>query len=332
MKSTPSHRDNSSRFVMFCLLPILAVFGRPTQADYHPPYTFLNALGGPGGGNFEEMCPDDQNLIGFDLRTGDDVDAIRPICVLAYAPNLGGNYQAIVPSGGWQGGSGGGGQTWGGAGWHGGSGGGQSNQVVCPPDKPVVLGIKVYAEGQDTLVVNTISVFCGLAQAYVQPFPAAPSAVFDAPHYNNHGHFSGVLSASENCPAGQVAVGMLGRSGKYVDAMGLICGQARRPNLPAGVGSQPAPFSPSSTTHSATSPSRELPTATSIPAVTPGVGPTAAYAAETAALCKQALDARYRRSPQAAALAMQCRARGGDPDAGSKAQVHTQNSPSRPNR
>ncbi|MGH9893006.1 MAG: hypothetical protein ACREA0_13650, partial [bacterium] len=48
--------------------------------------SFLTAIGGDGGGQFVAPCPPGQNLTGFELRVGNDVDAIRPVCVVAYGP------------------------------------------------------------------------------------------------------------------------------------------------------------------------------------------------------------------------------------------------------
>jgi hypothetical protein len=41
----------------------------------------LPALGGTGGGQFQDACAAGRLLGGFELRAGDDVDAIRPICI-----------------------------------------------------------------------------------------------------------------------------------------------------------------------------------------------------------------------------------------------------------
>ena len=43
-------------------------------------------VGGPGGGQFVARCPQGQYLAGLELRAGDDIDAIRPICIIAYGP------------------------------------------------------------------------------------------------------------------------------------------------------------------------------------------------------------------------------------------------------
>jgi hypothetical protein len=47
----------------------------------------LPVIGGTGGGQFIAPCPHEQNLTGFELLNGDDVDAIRPLCVTSYGPS-----------------------------------------------------------------------------------------------------------------------------------------------------------------------------------------------------------------------------------------------------
>src|SRR5262245_32212513 len=61
--------------VLFFLLPAQA------RAD-----VALGAYGGGGGGPFSARCPRGQLLTGFELRAGDQVDAIRPLCVTASGP------------------------------------------------------------------------------------------------------------------------------------------------------------------------------------------------------------------------------------------------------
>src|ERR1035437_10559002 len=48
--------------------------------------SYLQKLGGLGGVPFDEPCSAGQNLAGFEVRAGDDVDAIRPVCVFTYGP------------------------------------------------------------------------------------------------------------------------------------------------------------------------------------------------------------------------------------------------------
>lgn len=218
------------------------------------PQTFLNAqgylpkLGGPGGGSFDAPCRPDQNLNGFELRTGDDVDAIRPVCVTAYSAASVSAAPINV--------------AWGDSSWHGGGGGGQMHPLLCPPNRPVVLGMSIGYEGVATIVVNSISLYCGLVAATAQNYPVNPNAIFEGPAAVSHsnGPFIGDGPNrsgydSERCPIGQVAVGMHGRSGVWLDAMGLICDVPRiAPSAPGTVGSLgrvavPGPPAPTAAPH-----------------------------------------------------------------------------------
>jgi hypothetical protein len=169
------------------------------------PDAVLPPIGGGGGGQFVARCPQGEVLTGFDLRAGDDIDAIRPICI----PAVVGNFQPYPHSYG--------------------GGGGSPVQLVCPNDFPVVTGMHVGAEGVNTVTVNNLHLYCGLADATSQK-AAFPSAVFDAPKAEANCDLFDCTdtvktrSADQHCPAGLIAVGISGRAGKWLDAVGLICG------------------------------------------------------------------------------------------------------------
>jgi hypothetical protein len=245
----------------------------------------LPPIGGNGGGQFVARCPESQYLAGVELRTGDDVDAIRPLCVTTYGPHdtsavpltkgsglrstgiptlLGGTVQQLDE------------------GWYGGAGGGLRN-LVCPNDTPIVTGIYIGAEGVETTVVNNIHLFCGIAAAKQQANDY-PSAVFDGPYakdtYGAFGSGNGVTlrSDTQRCPAGTVAAGISGRSGVWLDAVGLICGE---PKLSAGG-----------------------------PVKAIGRVKGAAPTGPTLSICEVAREARARNSPAASGLEAQCRAAG----------------------
>lgn len=199
------------------VLVLAAVFPGRARADSYPP-----AFGGSGGGQFRLRCADSELLTGVELRAGDDIDAIRPLCVQAsgpaettppsYTTGSGLDAASALPPG-----------------WTGGTGGGLQN-VVCPRDQPIVLGMDLF-EGQPTVTVNTIRLFCGLA-VNQQNAGALPAAVFEAPTipYEARSIFATEVTrrnGSLRCPAGQVAVGIHGRSGIWLDALGLICGEPR---------------------------------------------------------------------------------------------------------
>src|SRR5688500_12105047 len=79
-----SRRCGRGSAVLFALLllGLLSVTARPVRAE-----AFLRLIGGDRGGQFIAPCPAGQNLLGFELRAGDTVDAIRPVCVFAFGPS-----------------------------------------------------------------------------------------------------------------------------------------------------------------------------------------------------------------------------------------------------
>ncbi len=310
---------------------------------------YLNTIGGGGGGQFKAHCPGNELLAGFELRTGDDVDAIRPLCVVAYGPHrvsaipftngsgliihivdpnreVFGNYSEAA--GDWMEPA---------SGWNGGMGGGLAN-IVCPSDKPIVTGMFVAAEGVDTVIVNNIHLFCGEA-ATTQVASDYPASVFDAPAYKASDAMLGIGSGgsqpyrdgnTEHCPGGQVAVGVHGRSGIWLDAIGLICGAPPAPGKTLGrvkTGTSSTPHPPGWTIcdsardararNSPKAPDLEAMCA-SLPAKTLGrvnAGKPSPPHPPGWTICDSARDARSRNSPKASDLEAMCRAIGGPPPA-----------------
>ncbi len=221
---------------------------------------YLPPLGGAGGGQFKTPCAPGKILSGVELRVADDVDAMRPVCVTPYGPQRTGD--EVVP-----------------AAWNGGSGGVRVERLLCPAAKPVVLGLSIGVEGEKTYIVNNVYLFCGLVTTDNQALEQYPSAIFDGPGYTPPDKFfdlsegSNHQTISESCPAGQVAVGVHGRSGIWLDAMGLICAAPQFSKPPVALG-RPGPAQPG--------PSRTI--------------------------CQAAQDARANNSPAAAGLERQCQA------------------------
>ena len=272
---------------------------------------YLMPIGGGGGGPFEAHCPANQYLVGFDLYAADDVDAIRPLCVVAY-----GLREVSPPASE--------------SNWYGGSGGRFTN-VVCPSYTPIVTGMFVAWEGVDTKVVNNIHLFCGEA-AGAQVVNDVPSAVFDAPKYEGSGlmhSYSGAGKETQRCPAGQLAVGLHGRSGIWVDAIGLICAPsvlASTGNTVSSIGKIGPPSPPvarrpiceaardARARNSPAAPNLEAQCEASKTVVTsigkkPVSGPP--KPGPTMSICERARDARARNSPAAPNLEAQCLASGG---------------------
>jgi hypothetical protein len=244
MKYTRRRLQWRSRLICVPATLLFLVLSAQAQTD-----AILPPIGGDGGNQFVARCPQGQFLTGFDLRTGDDVDAIRPICVTAYGPA---DVGPLVPGGTSFGGNGGG-----------------PRQLLCPKDAPIVTGMFVGSQGDDSMIVNQIHLFCGIAAATQQP-SQFPSAVFDGPQFERSLNYPDIT----RCPAGLVAVGINGRSGAVLDSVGLICGVPKLTPKPPKMGSVNRP--------------------------TTGAPPRP--------ICDQAREARARNSPVAANLEAQCRA------------------------
>ncbi len=195
----------NSRVGLFSALLVVApVVGRGD--------TTLPLLGGPGGGVFEARCPQGEVLRGFDLKTGDDVDAVRPLCASAVAVGSVGPLHDLGA-------------------WNGGNGGPNFQRLTCPSAAPVVVGLYIRSEGERTIVVNNVHLFCGVLTRSPQPRPPIAGAYFDGPDAAKPGFgapYLADLRQNEVCEPDQVAVGVVGRSGVWLDALGLVCDQGRR--------------------------------------------------------------------------------------------------------
>jgi hypothetical protein len=245
--------------LLLLLLAVAAGLRTAARADdYLPP------LGGGGGTQFKALCGDGQNLAGFDLRTGADIDAVRPVCVYGSGlTNQGPGGARYVFRTDWFG-----------------TPGARTDQLLCPPSTPIVLAMHIVSEGIHTITVNNIALYCGQADTR-QKVSAYPQAIFDAPNYVPNKGFLGLGNpdvasyggGAEACPAGEIAIGLHGRSGVWVDAMGLICGEPRLPVAPVALGR----------TRTASTP--------------PGPAQS---------ICARAADAHARKSPVAASLDTQC--------------------------
>ncbi len=194
---------------LICVAAILAATSTVARSAQAQTDQTLYPLGGAGGSHFTARCPAGQLLNGFDLTYGNDVDAIRPLCVIAFTSSRVGSVQAYPVS-------------------FGGSrvpgsleeqllGALAQTRLVCPQESPIVIGMYVFAEGASTVIVNSIHLYCGFA-APSQMRKEYPTVTF------NGRTGVPVRGGRQDCPAGLVAVGITGSSGKWLDAVGLICG------------------------------------------------------------------------------------------------------------
>jgi hypothetical protein len=228
------NRENSRRWLhcggrLIWMSAALSGFVLSAQAQIGSD-EILQPIGGGGGSPFHARCPQSDVLTGVELWTGDQVDSIKPICT----PAVAGQFQEYPSK-------------------FGGGGGVGPQQFVCPNDVPVVIAMKVASEPNG--IVRHIHLYCGRAVATPQR-AAFPLAVYDGPAYkwgtdcNIFGGGCGERNGGDaqsgmlTCSAGSVGVGIVGRSGKFLDALGLICGAPPVVLLPPIVVAMPPPLPP----------------------------------------------------------------------------------------
>src|SRR5438270_1252170 len=188
MESVRSRLKWPGRLIWMLASTLFLVLSAQAQTD-----TILPAIGGDGGGKFTGRCPQGEFLAGFELWTGDDVDAIRPTCIPASGPASVGPLDNLPSRFGGDGGS--------------------ARFLVCPKQAPIVLGMYVNAQGNATTVVHDIWLWCGVP-ATTQHLTEKPNLAFDG----HGGQCDGCLSLNlstdaprQSCPSGAVAVGISGR-------------------------------------------------------------------------------------------------------------------------
>lgn len=171
-------------------------------------------IGGPGGNQFVRICPGDSFLAGAIMRQGDLLDYYEPVCAHVEADGSTGPH--FEPFSSWRGVGGRGGK------W---------KREDCAPGFVV-----------DSIYVGTVGRGCGggnwgyeekpgvvahcvehVCRSVTPPFTRlAPG--YPAPQQQ---------PADLNCPPGQWAVGVYGRAGTLIDAIGLVCGPAFGPYVTA---------------------------------------------------------------------------------------------------
>jgi hypothetical protein len=300
MKCAQGYLQWQVRLICLTAAIFLLVLSAHAQTDAR-----LSPLGGNGGIQFVARCPQGQLLNGFEVRVGDTVDAIRPICVAAYGPAEIGPPQPYPTK-------------------YGGDGG-HIQQLVCPRDTPIVIKMDIGWEGKEVFSVSYIGLFCGVAST--TQTPTKDPTVNAYTHFDIFAPRGGEL---ESCPPGLVAVGISGRAGQWLDALGLTCGPPKLTPKPVVLG-RVQPTSPPGPPKSICARARDArarnsPTAPALEAqcraagaagekTPPGpvalgrVQPTSPPSPPKS-ICQRARDARARNSPTAPALEAQCRAAG----------------------
>ena len=182
--------------IAFLLLVLAVLAGLPRGADA----TVLPIQGGPGGGYFRADCPAGQYIVGFSVRAGAWIDAIAALCA-PYLPTqkkFGARTVTAPP--------------------HGGSGGApQERYCQAGSIRSIWFGYtRVNNIRDDPQFVDDIDLTC------VDPTTKQVSTgcIDTGGRCTDHKFY---FSPSE-CPAGEAATGIHGRSGNSLDALGLICG------------------------------------------------------------------------------------------------------------
>ena len=166
-------------------------------------------LGGSGGGEFRAPCPEDWALTAINVTVGKDMNSISPVCS---PKNLGYSYDATTHL-----------NTYGYA-------KDRPGTASCYPN--LVQGMDV--ETSHVNLVHHLQLICLAPDGGTYP---APLLTADGSAPLTHG---GEAQRTERtgCPPGEFAVGIYGRHGSHVDAVGLMCGTVAAPPKPK---SDPAP-------------------------------------------------------------------------------------------
>lgn len=215
-----------SRFQLIVAGLLFGVCGVASATD-------LEVRGGYGGANFRSVCAPGSYLAGMQVRLGDWIDQIRPVCA-----EVDSNFyrKPGVPS----------------ADLIGGSGGNRYDDARCK-EGHVAAGLSVVmitdpGFGNNLGVISRMRIFCN---------GVAPPFLFD-PHgivgvYPRAGNIRldsdilfGISTDSKyvkfevfNCPPGELATGLWGRAGDFVDAIGLVCGPGPQAAAPVVAAVEP---------------------------------------------------------------------------------------------
>ncbi len=186
------------RIVLAGVIATPALFALPAAARFET--TVTDAVGGAGGGAFRLSCPSGMAMVGLQARHGEWIDALAPICAIWVRGNRTlGSIEEQPGTGG----------TGGASGW-----------ARCAGRTGVVVGLWAWTM-TDRPFVGRIALECG---HYDQPERVA----------NKNGRGADGLGQTFNgkrfelrCGRSEVAVGIYGRSGAFIDRVGLLCQRSR---------------------------------------------------------------------------------------------------------
>ena len=200
---------------IFCLptiaiaISLVATTSAASQQSFRQELVRLDILGGPGGNSYEYICGPGRVLVGFRGYTGVWIDSVQAVCAKVDAngvsdaqtegPVFGGNPNVF-------------------------------NSAICP-DGTVIAGLAL-SNNKDKPFLGYIAPVC--ARLFTRDFLPNPDsrAMKGSGRLASEGGRTGPLgifsvygaAITQECPGATVAVGIHGRAGKFLDALGLICG------------------------------------------------------------------------------------------------------------
>lgn len=170
---------------------------------------------GSGGSPFRDLCPAGQYLVGTNAHTGAVIDQISIICAPVKPDGtVGALFHGPV---------------------HGGPGGGT-------PKDPFDKKTERRTTCADNEIVNTMGLLPGTQQSRQVVRLIIFNCVLTTGterHNLDIGDAPLFPTIYQNCPAGEAAIGLQGRTGAYVDALGLICGPFNKVVAGNGNGANP---------------------------------------------------------------------------------------------
>ena len=173
------------------VLAILASSAAPAQAQER----FTDPFGGRGGQQFISRCPPSTAVTGVLALTGAYINGIAPICDGRQGPGAGG--------------------------------GGDKRSAQCPAGS-VVRSIDVLLLRSENHLVKDLGLHCVDRRSGINTADVALATPgrFTQPFTNRFLGNTLYPSSSISCGTQEV-IGLQGRAGVSIDALGLICGSAR---------------------------------------------------------------------------------------------------------
>lgn len=173
-----------ARTILLCAAVGIACGTASQAATSFPPY------GGPGGSEFRRDCPPGEYLIGASFRFLTVLNSLTIFCAPVDSSGLTGQHTLAPLAGG--------------------SGGLFWNRLLCHPGH-VVSGAGILLK-HDAPYVQMMDLSCKATTSnasYTLANVGAPASVFP--------------DERQDCPRGEAVVGIHGRSGEVIDAIGFIC-------------------------------------------------------------------------------------------------------------